>query len=529
MTTNAVSREVLKQELHEFSRTILQAALDRTKDELKTIVAEAAAEAVQRGAKAKAEKEQSAAVPPMHSWMRQKPMRHGEKGGGKHHLGATDDGEISKTLRQSVLIREKVSSERRNMQLGARIENASGAGSDRSMQPYTPLYASNDSAVGPSMSQRLGAAIRRIVVSVAFERLAACLVLVNSIFMGVETTMMNPKVEGRGMYEEAMTSFHFAEVVFCVLFSAELLMRIFTYGSEFLFGEGWQWNVFDAVIVTVQILEQIYSAIYGQAHALSAINVLRLLRLLRIVRLFRVVRLVDDMQRIVSSIANSLPSLAYVMILLAILIYLFSVVFTQMTLMHVAADDPQLEELMHFFGSIPRTSLTLYESIFGGLDWDEPAQLLINCLSPMACLLFTVYIAFCLIALTNVVTGVFVDKALRAAHEAEQEVLCNQVANIFFNEEDPTQQISWEIFEAKLRGDHLADYFKAIDIDSAEARNLFTLLDTDNSGGVDCAELVNGLLRLRGNAGALEVSLMMREMSYMFDRIEGLLRNALYA
>merc|ERR1712014_174358 len=57
------------------------------------------------------------------------------------------------------------------------------------------------------------------------------------------------------------------------------------------------------------------------------------------------------------------------------------------------------------------------------------------------------------------------------------------------------------------------EYFKTIDVDPSEAKGLFELLDTDNSGGVDTSEMVNGFLRLRGPAKALDIALLIREFT----------------
>eukprot|EP00929_Paragymnodinium_shiwhaense_P095545 TRINITY_DN5673_c0_g1_i1.p1 TRINITY_DN5673_c0_g1~~TRINITY_DN5673_c0_g1_i1.p1 ORF type:complete len:553 (+),score=120.51 TRINITY_DN5673_c0_g1_i1:62-1660(+) len=514
-----ISRQVLKEELQEFSATVLQTALDRTRDELKSVVASAVSEAVEKiRPHRQADSWEPQSLPPMHSWMRQKPMRHGESGASgakttKDVASGVGSAVLAKTLRASIL-HEQAKEERRMMTLDSRVEVAdSPPGTERS---YAPLMGGHGAAFRPGMAERLRAAVR----GATFEQIAACIVLGNALVIGLETPFLNPKEEEKGLKNPAMKYFHWSETAFCIVFTIELLLRVFTYGRDFLFGDGWQWNVFDLTIVILQVTEQISKACGGARLSYSTVNLLRLLRIFRIARLLRVLRLVDELQRIIVSIVNSLSSLGWVLMLLSVLVYFFSVLFTQMTLVHVEASDPQFDHLMHFFGSIPKTGLTLFESVFGGLSWDEPARLLLDCISPFACVIFCFYIAFCLIALMNVVTGVFVDKAMRSANAAEEQTLCNQVTNIFFDEDHPDRQISWETFQGKMEHEDMADYFRAIDIDATEAKNLFVLLDTDNSGGVDCSELVNGLLRLRGHAGALEVSLMMREMSYMFDRIQ---------
>jgi len=54
-----------------------------------------------------------------------------------------------------------------------------------------------------------------------------------------------------------------------------------------------------------------------------------------------------------------------------------------------------------------------------------------------------------------------------------------------------------------------------INVCPSEGVSLFRLLDVDDSGTLDARELVDGLLRLRGNSKALELSLLMRQVRCM--------------
>eukprot|EP00971_Amphidinium_carterae_P048680 959613-Amphidinium_carterae.1 len=76
--------------------------------------------------------------------------------------------------------------------------------------------------------------------------------------------------------------------------------------------------------------------------------------------------------------------------------------------------------------------------------------------------------------------------------------------------------------------------FKAMDIDPSEARGIFTLLDTEDRGEIDCQEFVAGCLRLRGQARAIDLATLMyfnkriatwwfQKMQLVEDRLEKIL------
>eukprot|EP00929_Paragymnodinium_shiwhaense_P023822 TRINITY_DN14823_c0_g1_i1.p1 TRINITY_DN14823_c0_g1~~TRINITY_DN14823_c0_g1_i1.p1 ORF type:complete len:305 (+),score=77.25 TRINITY_DN14823_c0_g1_i1:246-1160(+) len=285
--------------------------------------------------------------------------------------------------------------------------------------------------------------------------------------------------------------------------------------------EGWQLNVFDVVIVIMVTTSETIRVFHGSAvaHSMGILGILRLLRSMRIARLLRVAQISEEFQRLLNSIFSSFASLCWVFILLSSLIYFFSVFFTLMTLEFAVEDHDQYPDLERKFGAIHLSALTLFAAIFGGSSWDEDVHMLINVVSTRAALVMLFYIVFCYTTLLNLITGVFVEQALRSGVEAEEHMLCKTVASLFFDR-GVEEQISWEGFAEKLSDPGMQAYFKAIDISPAEAEHLFELIDTDNSGSIDVAELINGLLRLKGPAGALEVALLLREMAHLADRVE---------
>uniref|UniRef100_A0A7S0B6C9 EF-hand domain-containing protein n=1 Tax=Pyrodinium bahamense TaxID=73915 RepID=A0A7S0B6C9_9DINO len=358
---------------------------------------------------------------------------------------------------------------------------------------------------------------KSLVEHPAFEYTCGIFVILNAVTLGIET---NYQVTHRSQHIPKILSA--SEAWFCVLFTAEQALRLGAHGSRFFTMKGWTWNLFDLLVVSLQLMEQAthWLTVANISMDISIVRMCRVLRLIRITRLIRVVRLVHELRTLVASIMGSFKSLAWTLLLLMIVIYSCSVLFTQVVLDALDHEVPHAEDLDRWFGSLARTALTLFESILGGLSWEEAVQPLYLGVSPGVAIVFCFYVAFCVFALMNVVTGVFVEKAMQTAQDHKDMYLANHISELFFSTvEGGTEHITWEIFSEKMNSPDMQEYFKAINVDPAEAYGLFQLLDTDGNGGVDCEEIVNGLLRLRGNARALELSLLMSETARIYQHL----------
>merc|ERR1719482_1807022 len=60
--------------------------------------------------------------------------------------------------------------------------------------------------------------------------------------------------------------------------------------------------------------------------------------------------------------------------------------------------------------------ITLYKATTGGQDWGDVSDTLFDCGKFYYCL-FLFFIAFIILALLNILTGIFVDRAMRATAE----------------------------------------------------------------------------------------------------------------
>merc|ERR1719188_2345329 len=108
--------------------------------------------------------------------------------------------------------------------------------------------------------------------------------------------------------------------------------------------------------------------------------------------------------------------------------YIFALFFVQ-SLAGYLADTPNVvddeetfEGIKSYWDSVPQAAVTLYMAVSGGSDWEPLAAPLKNAGTGYYCV-FLFYIAFSMVSLLNVVTGMFVDTAMKVSENDGQEVL----------------------------------------------------------------------------------------------------------
>jgi len=314
-------------------------------------------------------------------------------------------------------------------------------------------------------------------------------------------------------------SFCIIDCAFCIWFSVELIARIIVQGKAFFCGEGFLLNLFDMALVILQVADEVVHLMHMRTNlGVSLLRNFRIIRFLRILRLTRVLSFMGELRTLMVSIASSIKSLVWVIILLGVLTYSFGIFLTHVVI-SLRAQHEQTgqawegeEELVRWYGSVIRSMLSLFEAISEGVHWAEAMDPLVEYCSPWFAVVFLCYIVFALFALLNVVTGLFVEAAIATATEDKKVVLMQQMCQMFLDcDDDQSGTVSWEEFKEHLDNPQMETYLKELDIDKAEAPMLFRLLDGESSGEIGAEELVGGCLRLHGYAKALELAAFMHE------------------
>ncbi|CAK9092119.1 unnamed protein product [Durusdinium trenchii] len=391
-------------------------------------------------------------------------------------------------------------------------------------------------------SAQITVAIKSIVSSWTFEALFAFAILSNSIFIGVEVHFAAHNREG------LPPAFFYIDQTYAALFLIELVLRILAERLPFFWSSpNVMWNYLDILINITSVLNLVsFIASTGQdADSFKAsgnvriIRILRLTRVIRVVRIVKIVRFIRALRSLVHSIFGTLKVLLWSVLLLVMIMYVFAIVFCDVSNEYLGGfedvSDTGKTFLERYFVDLERSIMTLFQSIVNGLNWGDVADEL-NKLSRIWGYLYVVYIAFCMFAVLNVMTGMFCQSAIESA-ERDQELHVQAVLNtkqqqvemfmsIFHmlqkdrgRRASHNQNLTFTEFEHLFDQPHIRSFFQALDVETKDAWTLFKLMDVSGHGDIDASEFVEGCMRLKGPARAIDMSILMQEQRRMRKKL----------
>eukprot|EP00927_Polykrikos_kofoidii_P076419 TRINITY_DN7349_c0_g1_i8.p1 TRINITY_DN7349_c0_g1~~TRINITY_DN7349_c0_g1_i8.p1 ORF type:complete len:696 (+),score=110.68 TRINITY_DN7349_c0_g1_i8:59-2146(+) len=245
--------------------------------------------------------------------------------------------------------------------------------------------------------------------------------VLSAIVIAVHTFQMCEAIDARGRDPHAPEDgFSSWEVVFLCIYVLELLMRLIVHRWFFFIGDNWKWHWFDFVLCALSIWELLSDLLNDEGgRSYTLMRSLRITKLGKVFRMIRVMRCVTELRTILNSLLGSLISLFWSICMLIIFLYLFGVVFVQSVSSYRSfrgkdIDYEAEQAFVMYFGSIKVSMLTLYQAVTGGNDWGPIFDILEEVGDYIAAL-FLFFVAFISIALLNIITGLFVDCAMKSA------------------------------------------------------------------------------------------------------------------
>jgi len=290
-------------------------------------------------------------------------------------------------------------------------------------------------------------------------------------------------------------------------------------------------NAFDTFLVVVGLVDLYFNlAIWVTVAELSDATitwyVLQAVTALRAIRMLRTFRLCRGIRLLLRACQAFLPSLGWAMVLLAVFMSAGSLIMGTL-LQPFINSSAELEDriwIWYHYGTAYRSFYTLYEITFAG-NWPMKTRPVMDKVSQAFSIFFLIYVTVIVFAIIRVITAVFLKDTLDAAHNDAEHLVAEALrkkAEYVEKLEGVFQQIDESgqgmITEARLneilQDPKVAVYFQTLDLDVHEGTALFHILD-NGDGEVTLDEFINGILRCRGPARAIDQVAMRAELKHL--------------
>ena len=242
--------------------------------------------------------------------------------------------------------------------------------------------------------------LRKVVEDPRTERFIMTVIILNAIVLGLETSKTVMASYGRLL--EALDN------IMLGIFVIELTARIAVHRLAFFRDP---WSVFDFIVVAIAV-----------APTTENFSVLRALRVLRVLRL---ITALPSLRRVVAGLLAALPGMGSIVLLIALIYYVFAVMATKL----FGDDKPEQ------FGTLGELLFTLF-TVMTLEGWVEVAKGLMD-KHPFAWLFFVIFIVVTTFMVLNLFIGVVVNamqaeaiKSADAERAAEREIIQEEAAPI---------------------------------------------------------------------------------------------------
>jgi len=353
-----------------------------------------------------------------------------------------------------------------------------------------------------------------IVDSACFEAICSCMILANAV---LAVFAANHDMEHLG--EKQPVFFTSTEAACVTWYTLEILLKISVHGCYFFIGQFWRWNIFDTFLVVLALYDQILSNVANMDPAFM--RTMRVLKVAKISRTVRLLRFFSELRLILNSLMGSLHSLFWSLSMLCLIFYIFALVLINNTTAYLEElqdvpqpDDMHIQAVKNLLGSVQQTMLTLYMTATGGDDWNVFYSV-IKTTGGFNAAVFIGYTGFIEIAVMNILTGMFVESAMKLAqpdHDSRALEVCRaenaqhrQLMRLCEElDKDDSGTLTKQEFSRNMTNGKLKYFLATLGLDIRDAERFFELLE-DTSSEIDIGLFVDACMKLKGNATSIDL------------------------
>merc|ERR1712224_261758 len=200
-------------------------------------------------------------------------------------------------------------------------------------------------------------------------------------------------------------------------------------------------------------------------------------------------RVFRELRLMVASVAGSMKSMFWALVVILFITYLFGLAFVQAAALALQGDrlSPKAKEgIAKYWCSVPTAMLSLYKASTSGDSWTYIAEPL-HSVGFAFYVLFLLYIAFFLFVLTSTLTSIIVESTISNAEKDQQEMIhlelakkhdyIKQIKRLYKKmDADGSGDISMDEFSAFLGEPAMLAFMGGLDIDASDVVQFFTIL-----------------------------------------------------
>jgi voltage-gated sodium channel len=354
--------------------------------------------------------------------------------------------------------------------------------------------------------------------------LVYAVIIASCVFMAYATN------EAVQRYDDGPSSFVVTgEFVFMGIFTVEMALRLWRDRLHYFYDVNFHFNWLDLFVLGLMYY---FNFISDQIPNMAWLRILRMLRLVKVLRVFRLIIMFKTLRAILLSLATTVGTFLWSMLLLTIVFFVFALVFVQGVAIYFRDEGPSLDQevftrLDNTYGSIKKAMISLYMCTTGGHDWAI-------CYDPMALtgqvnqFLFLVFVAFTQIAVLNIILGIFVDNAMKrlmiekeeAAYEhAIEEKKSEDALRVLCVNIDSDKD--GRITERELQTAGVTSYLDLMGFQLHNVLEYFRVLSRSHGGrgtddSVDINMFVRGFMRLKGLASCFDMQVLRCEVQEVY-------------
>jgi len=345
----------------------------------------------------------------------------------------------------------------------------------------------------------------RVTLEHRFNMAIGGLIILNVFVIALETDYGYEETGN----EDSKVWWIILDSIFLLAFMFEIAVR--------MYWERWAWprsawNWFDAVIVILAVVDiWILSFVESTKGGLQMMSVFRIVRLVRLIRLVKLIRLLQGLYVILSAMWNAVQTMSFLLAIMVFGLLIYSIFAVTLIGRNSALSDVRIngtDSVYDRFGTVFRAMYSLFE-LMTLEGWETVARPIVEA-EPWLFFFIASYIMIFTFGMLNMIVATVIEKTLhhtrmmsdsqRDEERKRMQKELHSVRKLFSDgaSKEKAGRLTYEEFETALKvHEPIREIFGKMGISLYDAKELYTVLDWDDSGDLTIKEFLSGLQKLQ--------------------------------